>query len=129
MLRTRLFFGLLPLLMVIVATGGYSIRVCHQLAGPLQRDLITDYQAALACQSMRTTATLMSNALAFESPADPIRAKKELGDQRAAFTRELMSQSASSAGKPRALLVSDLDAAFQDYSALCERTLASGGAG
>jgi NtrC-family two-component system sensor histidine kinase KinB len=129
MLRTRLFFGLLPLLMVIVATGGYSIRVCHQLAGPLQRDLITDYQAALACQSMRTTATLMSNALAFESPADPIRAKKELGDQRAEFTRELMSQSASSAGKPRAVLVSDLDAAFQDYAALCERTLASGGAG
>jgi NtrC-family two-component system sensor histidine kinase KinB len=129
MLRTRLFFGLLPLLMVIVGTGAYSIRVCHQLAGPLQRDLITDYQAALACQSMRTTATLMSNALAFESPADPIRAKKELGDQRAAFTRELMSQSASSAGKPRAHLVSDLDAAFQDYSSLCERTLASGGAG
>jgi signal transduction histidine kinase len=129
MLRTRLFFGLLPLLMVIVAIGAYSIRVCHQLAGPLQRDLITDYQAALACQSMRTTATLMSNAMAFESPADPIRAKKELGDQRAAFTRELMSQSASSAGKPRALLVTDLDAAFQDYSMLCERTLASGGGG
>jgi signal transduction histidine kinase len=129
MLRTRLFFGLLPLLMVIVATGAYSIHVCHQLAGPLQRDLITDYSAALACQSMRTSATLMSNALAFEAPADPFRARSELAAHRAAFTRELMGQSEVSAGKPRARLVSELDEAFQDFSALCDRALASGGGG
>jgi signal transduction histidine kinase len=129
MLRTRLFFGLLPLLLVIVATGAYSIRVCHQLAGPLQGDLITAYQAALACQNMRTSATLMSNALAYETPADPIRARRELTEQRAAFTRELMGQSAVSAGKPRAQLVGELDTAFQAFSLLCDRTLASGGGG
>jgi NtrC-family two-component system sensor histidine kinase KinB len=129
MLRTRLFFGLLPLLLVIVATGAYSIRVCHQLAGPLQNDLITDYQASLACQSMRTSATLMSKSLAFESPADPIRAGKELAEERAAFTRELMGQSAASAGRPRARLVGELDTAFQAFSMLCDRTLAAGGGG
>jgi NtrC-family two-component system sensor histidine kinase KinB len=129
MLRTRLFFGLLPLLMVIVAMGAYAIRVCDQLAGPLQRDLITDYRAALACQSMRTSATLMSNSLAFDAPADPIRARAELAEHRAAFTRELMGQSEVSAGKPRAILVGELDAAFQAFSALCDRTLAAGGEG
>jgi hypothetical protein len=34
MLRTRLFFGLLPLLLVLVVTGAYAIRVCRELAGP-----------------------------------------------------------------------------------------------
>jgi NtrC-family two-component system sensor histidine kinase KinB len=129
MLRTRLLFGLLPLLLVMVAMGAYAIRVCDQLAGPLQKDLITDYRAALACQSMRTSATLMSNSLAFEAPADPIRARKELAEQRAAFTRQLMGQSEESAGKPRAALVGELDAAFQAFSALCDRTLAAGGGG
>jgi signal transduction histidine kinase len=127
MLRTRLFFGLLPLLMVIVATGAYSIRVCHQIAGPLQRDLVNDYRAALACQSMRTSATLMSNSLALAASTDPFRARRELAENRAAFTRELMGQSAISAGTPRASLVAGLDSAFQRFSAVCDRALASGG--
>jgi NtrC-family two-component system sensor histidine kinase KinB len=129
MLRTRLFFGLLPLLLVIVATGAYAIRVCHELAGPLQKDLVTDYRAALACQNMRSSATLMSHALAFAATADPIGARKELDGQKEAFTRELMGQSAAAAGTPRAKLVEELDAAFQDFSALCYRTLSAGGGG
>ena len=128
MLRTRLFFGLLPLLMVIVAMGAYSIRVCHQLAGPLQRDLVSDYRAALACQSMRTSATLMSNSLAFALSSNPIEARRGLAENRAAFTRELMGQSEVSAGRARARLVGELDAAFEDFSALCDSTLAAGGA-
>src|SRR5580692_7937334 len=109
MLRTRLFFGLLPLLLVIVATGAYAIHVCHQLAGPLQRELVTDYRAALACQNMRASATLMSHALAFDAGADPIGARRALDGQREAFTRELMGQSEAAAGTPRAKLVEELD--------------------
>jgi signal transduction histidine kinase len=127
MLRTRLYLGLLPLLLVIVATGVYAIRVCRELAGPLQHDLVADYRAVIGTQEMRTAATLMSNALAFPSAADPIAAQRELDARRAAFTRELMSQSASSAGKPRGRLVDELDSAFQDYAARCERALAGGG--
>src|SRR5271157_4982256 len=112
MLRTRLFFGLLPLLLVIVATGAYAIRVCHRLSGPLQKDLVATYRSALGCQDMRASATLMSNALAFAAAADPIGARKALEERRAAFTKELMSQSAASAGRPRARLVGELDAAF-----------------
>ena len=129
MLRTRLFFGLLPLLLVIVATGAYAIHVCHQLAGPLQRDLVADYRAALACQNMRSSATLMSHALAFVTATDPIGARRSLDEQREAFTRELMGQSEATAGTPRAKLVEELDAAFQDFSSLCYRTLAAGGGG
>jgi signal transduction histidine kinase len=124
MLRTRLLFGLLPLLLVLVATGAYAIRVCHQLAGPLQRDLVADYRAALGCQDMRTSATLMSNTLALASTEDPVRARRAFDEHRAAFTRELMVQSESSAGTPREQFVEELDGAFQDFSGRCEAVLA-----
>jgi signal transduction histidine kinase len=126
MLRTRLFFGLLPLLLVLVATGAYAIHICRELAGPLQRELVADYRAALGCQDMRTSATLMANALGFAEATDPIGARQTLEMRREAFTRELMAQSASSAGTPRASLIDDLDTAFQDFSARCDRMLSGG---
>ncbi len=128
MLRTRLFFGLLPLLMVVVGTGAYAIRVCHQLAGPVEKELVAAYRAELGLQDMRAAATLMSNALAYAGAPDPIGARRRLEDRRSAFTRELMGQSAASAGKPRSRLVDELDTAFQDFSARCDRMVAAGGA-
>jgi len=125
MLRTRLFLGLLPLLLVLVATGIYAIRVCRELAGPLQQELVANYRSAFGCQEMRTSATLMSNALA--STADPIGARRSLEARREAFTRELMAQSAASAGKPRQRLVEELDTAFQEFSSRCDRMIAAGG--
>ncbi len=125
MLRTRLFFGLLPLLLVLAITGAYAIHVCRELAGPLQHDLVSNYEAALGSREMRASATFMSSALAPAS--DPIGARRDLETHRQAFTRALMLQSASSAGKPREGLVEDLDAAFQDFSSRCDRTLAGGG--
>jgi len=124
MLRTRLLFGLLPLLLVLVATGAYAIRVCRQLAGPFQRDLVAEYRAALGCQEMRNAAALMSNAFVFAS--DPIRARQALEEHRAKFTGELLVQSEESAGKPREQLVEELDKAFQEFSSRCDRTLAGG---
>jgi signal transduction histidine kinase len=128
MLRTRLFFGLLPLVLLIVATGAYGIHVCSRLAGPLQGELVRDYRNALGTQGMRSSATLMSNALALAGSQDPIAARKAFENRRSAFTKELLDQSMDSAGKPRARLVADLDSAFQDFSARCDRTLSAGGA-
>jgi len=124
MLRTRLFLGLLPLLLVLVATGAYAIHVCRELAGPVQRELVADYRAALGCQDMRASATLMSNALAFPEATDPIGARRSLDLRKEAFTRVLMTQSEISAGTPREKLVEELDTAFQDFSSRCDRMLA-----
>jgi NtrC-family two-component system sensor histidine kinase KinB len=124
MLRTRLFFGLLPLLLVLVGTGAYAIRVCHELAGPLQKDLVDTYTLSIGCQNLRSAATLMANAL--NGSDDPIGARREYEVRRGAFVRELMAQSASSAGKPRQRLVEVLDTAFTDFSARCEAVLSGG---
>lgn len=124
MLRTRLFFGLLPLLLVLVGTGAYAIRVCHELAGPLQEDLVENYRLSLGCQRLRIAATLMSSAL--DTSGDPIGARHDFDARRGAFIRELMAQSASSAGKPRQRLVEALDTAFTDFSTRCEAVLSGG---
>jgi signal transduction histidine kinase len=124
MLRTRLILGLVPLLLVLVGMGTYALHVCRQLAGPLQGDFAADYQAVVGCEAMRTSATLMS---ASASIADPIAARRSLDARRGAFTRELMAQSSRAAGGPGQRLVEEVDTAFQDLSARCERMASGGG--
>ena len=61
MLRTRLYLGLLPLLLLLVGTGLYAIRVSRELAGSLQRDLVGNYRDIIACQQLRASARLMTS--------------------------------------------------------------------
>lgn len=129
MLRARLFLGLLPLVLLLVGTGGYAVHVSRQLAGSLQRDLVGNYRDILACQQMRVTARLMTSAVSWARRGEPLEARREFAEQRAAFTKELMNQSASSAGTPRAPAVEQLDAAFTELAEQSEALLAAGGAG
>jgi signal transduction histidine kinase len=125
MLRTRLYLGLLPLLLLIVATGGYAIYVCRDLAGSLSRDLVDNYRAVLACQQMRGSAALMASAV---SPAVLGEGERRaFEDNRAAFKRELMTQAARSVGSTRAHFVAALDAVFNELSDVGERQLRAGG--
>lgn len=116
MLRTRLYLGLLPLLLLLIGTGGYAIYVTRELAGSLQRDLVGNYRDILACQQMRSSVRLMSSALSLVRSGSPLMAQRGFEENRAAFTRELMAQSASSAGTTRAPLVQKLDEAFEQLA-------------
>lgn len=129
MLRTRLYLGLLPLLLLVVGMGAYAISVSRELAGSLQRDLVGNYRDILACQQLRVSARLMTSALSIAQRGEPFEARRNFDENRAAFTRELMAQSATSAGTSRAPLVQQLDDAFAELSRLGEALLASGGSG
>ena len=126
MLRTRLYLGLLPLLLLIVAMGGYAIHVCRDLAGSLSRDLLNNYRAVIGCQQLRTEATLMTNALA---PAILSAAERRVFDEhRGVFKRELMTQAAASAGSARENLLLAVDEAFTRLAEEGARQLELGGA-
>jgi len=125
MLRTRLYLGLLPLLLLLAGTGGYALYVCRELAGTLQRDLVADYRDVLACQDMRYSARLMADAVSL-APRDPLAARRDFDAARSAFTSQLMTQSASSAGHPRAALVEELDRAFTALAGLEDGLLRTG---
>lgn len=129
MLRTRLFLGLLPLLLLLVGTGLYAIYVSRELAGSLQRDLVRNYRDIIACQQLRASAQLMASSISLAERGDPFAAREEFDSNRSAFTRELMAQSASSAGTPRAELVERLDEAFSDLAEKGADLLGAGGRG
>ncbi len=121
MLRTRLYLGILPLLLLIIATGGYAIHVCRDLAGSLSRDLVNNYRAVVAGQQMRTSATLMTSALAQFPLSDAER--RTFDEHRSAFMRELMTQAAMSAGSARAAFVAEVDMQFTKLKERGERLL------
>ncbi|HUR59971.1 MAG TPA: ATP-binding protein [Opitutaceae bacterium] len=127
MLRTRLYLGLLPLLLLIILTGVYAIQVCRNLAGSLSRDLVNNYRAILACQQMRTSAAMMNSMLSLPRVGETER--KIFEEHRAAFKRELMEQSTASSGSPRAKFVQAVEDAFVALSAEGERQLQTGGTG
>jgi signal transduction histidine kinase len=123
MLRTRLYLGLLPLLLVAVGTGAYAIVVCRQLAGSFQRDLVASYRNSLAGEHLRAAAAAMSNDAAAADRGSLLAARRAFAADQAAFSRELMGQSLSAAGTARAPLVADVDTAFQALAALDEQVL------
>ncbi|MBI5771618.1 MAG: HAMP domain-containing protein [Verrucomicrobia bacterium] len=129
MLRTRLYLGLLPLLLILIGTGVYAIRVSHDLAGSLSRDMVNNYRAIFALQQMRDAARLMNAAAADAGRGDTLAARRQFDEQRAVFTRELMGQSASSVGSPRAALVQAVDEAFQAFVEGAEAQLRAGNPG
>jgi nitrogen fixation/metabolism regulation signal transduction histidine kinase len=128
MLRTRLYLGLLPLVLLLGGMGAYAIQVSRELAGSLQRDLVGNYRDILACEQMRATVRLMTSSLG-ALRGDPLAARKAFEEHRGDFTRELMAQSASSAGTPRAPLVQQLDDAFSSLVEQSEDLIAGGGMG
>ena len=125
MLRTRLYLGLLPLLLILVGTGVYAIHVSRELAGSLSRDLVNSHRAVYACQQMRVAAVLMDTALGDAQRGDVLAARHAFDEQHAAFMRELMGQSATSAGQPRTKLVSALHEAFQRFDDHADEILRS----
>lgn len=127
MLRTRLYLGLLPLVLLIIAIGGYAIYVCRDLAGSLSSDLVRNYRAIVACQHMRESARQMYAAL---TPIEPGPGDQRSFDQaQSEFNRELMAQAAAAAGTPRSPYIETLHHAFVRFSAVGERTLAGQGSG
>ncbi len=124
MLRTRLYLGLLPLLLLIVATGGYAIYVCRNLADSYSRDLIYNYRAVIGCQQMREYAQRMTAALS--NPNSP-EERKAFDRNREAFFRELRAQATSSDGSPRATALAAVERSFRELAAQDEQLQRGGG--
>lgn len=126
-LRTRLYLGLLPLLLLVVGTGAYAILTCRQLARVVQGELLANYDATLASERIRADATAMDAALgSAQGVGQLLRAASSFQDYREAFNRELLAQSGRSAGTGRQPYVGRLDAAFQRLAACGDRILPSG---
>ena len=112
MLRTRLTLGLLPLLLLLIAMGGYALFTCLELSRSVEVTLVGNYRSMLATEVMKDAATLMNNALYQAQGGDVLAARERFSAQRARFERTLHEESMTAAGTPRARPVEAVDEAF-----------------
>ena len=117
MLRTRLYLGLLPLLLLVIATGVLAIVVSRRLADTFQRELVSTLDASLAAQRMRVAAAGMDKALGMAQRGDVLGATGLFRRNSEAFLKDLLAQSASASGTERRPFVEKLDNAFQRLAA------------
>jgi signal transduction histidine kinase/HAMP domain-containing protein len=118
MLRTRLYLGLLPLLLLLIAMGGYAVFNCLQLSRAVEVTLVANYRALDATEEMKDAATLVNAALYVAQRGDALAARQQLSEQQARFARSLREQSMAAAGTPRARFVVAVDQAFSAQLAL-----------
>ena len=64
MLRTRLYLGLLPLLLLLIAMGGYALFTCWELSRSVEITLVGNYRSMLATETMKDAAEMVVKAAA-----------------------------------------------------------------
>ena len=83
MLRTRLTLGLLPLLLLLIAMGGYALFTCRELSRSVEITLVANYRSMLATEEMKDAATLMNSALYQAQGGDVLAVRERFSAQRA----------------------------------------------
>ena len=116
MLRTRLYLGLLPLLLLLIFMGGYALHTCLALSRSVEVTLVDNYRAMLATEEMKDAATRMNSALYQAQRGNALAARREFAEQHARFERSLRGQAMVAAGTSRAGAVAGVDAAFGEQS-------------
>jgi len=128
MLRTRLYLGLLPLLLLFLAMGFYALHVCRGLARAIEQDLVKNYRALIAGYELRDAATRMHTALSQAGRDSSLEARRAFLDEQSRFKRLLFDQSIASAGTPRMELVAKIEQAQAELVAQAERAQQNGAA-
>jgi len=111
MLRTRLYLGLLPLLLLLIVMGGYAVFTCLDLSRSVEVTLVANYRAMLATAEMKDAVSSMNTAL-LQAQSGDLSAGDRFNAGRAHFERNLHEQSMGSAGTARARPLEVADEAF-----------------
>jgi two-component system, NtrC family, sensor histidine kinase KinB len=127
MLRTRLYLGVLPLLLLFIAVGAVGTRLYRNMAVNFERSLTVNYRAMIGGYEMREAATLMAGAITLAERGDAAGARGAYEEQRARFRRNFMEQSAASQGTARAEQLVKLDEAFTALDTFGQARIDGGG--
>jgi signal transduction histidine kinase len=128
MLRTRLYLGLLPLLLLFILVSGITTLLYQDLAGSLEKDLTANYRAMIGGYEMRDAVSGMAAALATARRGDLEGARREYAQHRARFQNQFMEQSLVSAKTPRGPLLEKLDEGFGRFDKLAKSRIEYGDA-
>lgn len=127
MLRTRLYLGLLPLLLLFITVSGVTTLLYRSLAQSLEHNLVVNYRAMISGYEMREAANFMAGALATAQRGDIVAARTLYAEQRARFQKHYLEQSLAAAGTRRTAFLEKLDAAFTELDERARGPLEHGG--
>ena len=91
MLRTRLYLGLLPLLLLLFALGGYAVYTCLKLSRSVESTLVANYRAMLATEEMKDASSSMNGALYQAQFGDSLAARDRFAAHLAALNAHCMN--------------------------------------
>jgi len=112
MLRTRLYLGLLPLLLLFIVVGLATVFIARELSRSLEARLAANYRWMIGCHDMRDYAVLMVQSIHDGQNGRVLEAKGPYEEHLGSFQRALMEQSFTSEGTARAEAVAEISNAF-----------------
>ncbi len=127
MLRTRLYLGLLPLLLLFIALGMASILICRELGQSVEKRLVVNYRLLIGGYAMRDAANLMASAIHKGQAGQVLEAKAPFSEYKSRFQRNLMDQSFASADSARADAVAHVADAFDRLTEVGNQVFEQGG--
>jgi signal transduction histidine kinase len=128
MLRTRLYLGLLPLLLLFIGVGMAAMYICRDLGRSIEAKLEASYRVMIGCHEMREAAIAMTDAIHEAQNGKMLEARPVFEKQRGLFKRALMDQSFASAGTARTDALGTVSDAFDRMVGFGDRMFLRGAA-
>ena len=100
-LRSRLLFGIAPLLAIMVALGLWAEIMFSRLGGNIDVILRENYRSVLAAQNMKEALERMDSAALFAIGGRDDRARRQYDESRPVFERNLEIVPRSAYGRTR----------------------------
>jgi NtrC-family two-component system sensor histidine kinase KinB len=123
MLRTRLTFGLLPLLLLFLAVCLYAIHTSRNLGVSVETVLSRDFRSIRIVQDMRATVAQMNATLQAAGRGNPTDYRKPFEERRTEFKRSLNDELLSLPTAEKTALLTKLDEQFEQFTQAGEEIL------
>jgi len=127
MLRTRLYLGLLPLLLLFIAVSAVATLMYRNLAQSLEKTLASNYRVMIGGYEMREAANTIAGAIASARRGELAEARILYERERARFQKHYLEQSLHAGGPDRTALLETIDQAFRQIETLARDPLENGG--
>lgn len=123
MLRTRLTFGLLPLLLLFLAVCLYAIHTSENLGVSVEVVLSRDFRSIRIVQDMRATIAQMNATLQAARRGNALDYRKQFEDRRTEFKRSLNDELLNLPTPEKTALLTKLDENFERFTKAGEDSL------
>jgi NtrC-family two-component system sensor histidine kinase KinB len=123
MLRARLTFGLLPLLLLFLLVCVYAFRTSQELGATVDEVLGRNFRSIQMVESLRTSLNRMDTALNALRPGFAGEARRLVDEERARFRERLSAELLNLPAPGRAQLLMRIDAAFAGFATAADEQL------